>query len=128
MTGSSRSFCDLFRRWISPTNNVLRLPRPMWRGLFGRSLNVRTFFRDRRKRDEFTMDSVGDQACQRGLAHPTMAPQDHRVRPAGSENRVERLSRPKQVPLSDYLVDGPWTRSFSVWKARGEWLFHDRRR
>jgi uncharacterized lipoprotein YddW (UPF0748 family) len=60
----------------------------------------------------FAVEGVGRQARQRGLADAGRAPQDHRMRFAGFENQVQRLSRSQQVALADDFVDGARAQGF----------------
>src|SRR6185436_16041934 len=59
----------------------------------------------RRERDELRLEALRHQARERGLARARRAPEDHGVRLARLEGEAQRLARPEQVALPDYLVD-----------------------
>jgi hypothetical protein len=61
---------------------------------------------DRRDGDELGVEGARHQAREGGLPDPRRAPEDHRMRPTGTQRHADRLALAQQVLLADHLVDG----------------------
>jgi len=55
--------------------------------------------------DEISVEGIGHQARERGLADTRWPPEDHRMRPPRLERDPQRLARTEQMRLADHLVD-----------------------
>ena len=72
--------------------------------LLHRSADVLDAGKHRRQRNEFTVEGIGHEPRQRGLADAGRSPQDHRMDLAGLEGQSQRLARAEQMALADHLA------------------------